>query len=829
MRCADSRIVAAWISGRLDAQAREALEVHADGCEACLQVLAAVGKVCADPHSRRICDTHGAPVLADWALLDAVLPTAVSRYRMRGVLGRGGFGVVYDAFDCELDRTVAIKALASFAGDHDDALRAEARALAALSHPNVVQVYDVVATHGRVFLVMEQVHGETLRSWQVGRTHARILEHYLAAAAGIVAIHEAGLVHADIKPDNLLVAQGGRVLVTDFGLSRTVAVASEAAADVVLGGTPRYMAPEQATGAVIDARADQYSFCVALSEALHGALPGQRPVRTSPKRLRAVLARGLSEDPAQRWPSMTSLVTALREASAPRARWWPVVVVFAAVTGALPSIGARPAAAIDVAPAIEAPAPAMPAAEASAAIDTAIAQRNAGDLSGAIATLRRVLDGRIPSSPLLATRARHEIGRTLEIVRDHDSRRVLVDAHDAAVAQRADLLAAAISIDLAISEAETPATLDVARGWLRTAEAELLRSGVDVRRHGGLALAAAEIAAIEGETSRATEGFARATELLVGDDPFLRVRAHSRWARLLGDAGQHERGLAKIAEGEALCTSTGLDRSPARIHLHRTAATLLQHLGRFDEAVTQIDRALVLADAITGYPAHGFSELHGDLGVFHLYRNDRDKTEYHLGRAVDLAPGSWAAHNNLSIHFGKLACRTDVETPTCDPDARERAHAHQLRAAELARDAFGEDHPTFATMRANLARSLLERGEIERAHDLYETSCAQLEAHFGAEARQLTQPLYGLLEAKVKLGRRADAATTARKLHTVAHGAALQGRDDLAAVLDYAIGRTLAWTDPRDEGARRMMIEGERFFGETKPDDFRLIATWFPE
>ncbi len=406
--CADSEVVAAWISGRLDSDGTAALEAHADRCEACLQVLAAVGKLCADPHSRALGESHGAPALAKWAMLLAApspMPAHVSRYTLRGVLATGGFGVVYDAHDRELDRPVAIKAVGT--GRDDGALRAAARALAALSHPNVVAVYDVVESHGQVFLVMEQIHGETLRQWQRRhRTAAQILARYQAAAAGLVAIHDAGLVHADIKPENLLIADDGRVLVADFGLLR-------GGPGPIVGGTPRYMAPEQAAGRTIDARADQYAFCVALHEALHGALPGQMALRTPPRRVRAVLQRGLQRDPARRWPSMASLAVALRAAAEPAPRWWPAAAVLAAVVAVAPwastSSSAAPAAADEVA-SIEAP---RARAEASPTIERAIAQRTAGDLAGALVTLLR-----------------------------------------------ADLLAAMLSIDLAEGDAETPATLD---------------------------------------------------------------------------------------------------------------------------------------------------------------------------------------------------------------------------------------------------------------------------------------------------------------------------------------------------------------------------------
>ncbi|HWB76194.1 MAG TPA: serine/threonine-protein kinase, partial [Nannocystaceae bacterium] len=319
MGCADSAIVAAWISNRLAPDALAELEAHADRCDACLHLLAAIGRVCADPRSREIHHTHGAPVLADWAVLAAAPGAAIGRYELVGVLGRGGFGVVYEARDRELGRDVAIKALFAAADAvNAAAIRSEARALAALNHPNVVRLYDVVETGARVYLVMELVRGTTMRAWQRDRSDTEIVDGYLAAASGLSAIHDVGLVHADVKPDNLLVTHADmRVLVTDFGLARAVATA---AGDVA--GTPRYMAPEQRAGARVSASADQYAWCVALWEALHRALPSERALRPTSARVRSVLRRGLAPQPSDRWPSMHALALALRHALRPSRRWW---------------------------------------------------------------------------------------------------------------------------------------------------------------------------------------------------------------------------------------------------------------------------------------------------------------------------------------------------------------------------------------------------------------------------------------------------------------------------------------------------------------------------
>lgn len=793
-------------------------------------MLAAIGRVCADPRSHEVHRTHGAPVLADWVMLAAAPTGKVGRYRLVDVLGRGGFGVVYEAHDAELHRAVAIKALLAASDPvQAEALRHEARALAVCSHPNVVQIYDVVVAGGRVWLVMELVRGETLRDWQraVVRPAAEILDRYLAAAQGLSAIHDAGLVHADFKPDNVLVSEDGRVRVSDFGLARAAVAAS-----MGIAGTPRYMAPEQKAGAAIDARADQYAWCISLLEALGGAAPGERPIREVPPRVRAVLLRGRASEPSARWPCMRSLAAALRNARRTGAGRW-VAASSIGVLATMLGVGIAldepsepsPPASEEAAPAASSPAAPQIAAE----IEHAVKVRDSGDFLMAQVMLMPFVDGRVPASMPLRIRARQELARTLASMGLHDlAEEQWTTAHEMAVEHHADLLAAGISIDLARDGAEHIESAKEARVWLRTAEAELRRVEIDPAEHAPLALVDAMLIKTDGRMREAAEALERVAQLPDADD-LTRVRVRLEWAGALGRVGQHELGLQKVAEGHTMCDVAGLGPSIERIELRRTAATLLQNLGRFDDAVKEMDLALAEAGEIAGLSSGHLSALHGDLGIFHLQLDHRDESGLHLQKAVELAPDSFAAHSNLSIHYSKLACKRDVEVPGCDPDAADLSYAHQLRALELARETYGEDHPTFATMRANVARELLDRGELERAQGELDHACTQLALHFGDEAHQLMNPLYGLVEVNVRLGRREAAMDAAERLHTVAHGAAFAQRKDAIAVLDYVVGRTLAW-DGRPEGrAAELMASGRAYFGERPTDDFMLVDAWFRE
>jgi tetratricopeptide (TPR) repeat protein len=264
-------------------------------------------------------------------------------------------GVVYKAFDPDLDRAIALK-LVAFDGPGTDAeplrqrLLREAKTLAQLSHPNVVAVHDVGTFEGSLFVAMEFVAGQNLRSWLGAepRSTREILSVFAAAGAGLAAAHELGIVHRDFKPENVMFGEDGRVRVLDFGLAcspggRVAArpsLAGIAANDDgaqltregALLGTPAYMAPEQDAGEEVDARSDQFSFCVSLYEALFGQRPfrgttylelaarravgeiepaaAMRGVRT---RVRAAVLRGLRAAPSERHRDMPALLAELRK------------------------------------------------------------------------------------------------------------------------------------------------------------------------------------------------------------------------------------------------------------------------------------------------------------------------------------------------------------------------------------------------------------------------------------------------------------------------------------------------------------------------------------
>ena len=254
-------------------------------------------------------------------------PVTVGRYRLERQLGRGGGGSVFVARDPELHRGVAVKLIRCASERHRGRALAEARALAKLSHPNVVPVHDVGETAEHVYLVMELLRGASLRAYAEGRRVRELVAAYRQAASGLAAAHAVGLVHRDFKPDNAVFGDDGRLRVVDFGLA-TGGDGDDAAAPL---GTPRYMAPEQRAGAVIGAAVDQYAVGVSLREAV------TQGGRAEPAWLGRVIARATAARPGDRYPSMEALSRALGRD--PRTRWSRRVLIAAPVVLAAAGFG----------------------------------------------------------------------------------------------------------------------------------------------------------------------------------------------------------------------------------------------------------------------------------------------------------------------------------------------------------------------------------------------------------------------------------------------------------------------------------------------------------
>ena len=428
-RCPDENVIARFVRGGLAPAEAHGVELHVDRCSACATLISALAQMGASggaigggsalggggaPGGGGAAPLAGGLVthpvtgmgsVAGEAAFAATAPAqggmgpatggaaapAFGRYVVERPLGAGAMGIVYAAHDPVLGRRVALKVLrreaavsAAAAAELDARLMREARAMAALAHPNVVPVHDAGVVGDQVYLAMELVEGQTLDRWLAARggpgargggraAWREVLAVFRDAGVGLSAAHEAGILHRDFKPANVLIGADGRARVTDFGLARVEAAgpgaggghgatgyfagaggatghfaATEAGGAGVahmmypnpaattagaLVGTPAYMAPEQMWSRPVDARADQFSFCVALYEALFGAQPfggttlaerryclaHQGPawpadLRGAPRAVAAAVMRGLSPAPEGRFPSMRALVEALDEA-----------------------------------------------------------------------------------------------------------------------------------------------------------------------------------------------------------------------------------------------------------------------------------------------------------------------------------------------------------------------------------------------------------------------------------------------------------------------------------------------------------------------------------
>ncbi|QSQ18987.1 serine/threonine protein kinase [Pyxidicoccus parkwayensis] len=351
------------LAGLLPAEERSQVLTHVESCHDCQRVLAAADSTSSDTPT----EPAAAPLERGARL---------SRYVVLERIGAGAMGVVYAAYDPELDRQVALKMLRP-EGRQVEELRQrlvlEAQSLARLSHANVVSVFDVGTHDDCVFLAMELVDGVTLAEWlRTPRSWQEVLRVFTEAGRGLSAAHSAGLVHRDFKPANVLVHKDGRARVTDFGMARPLnrgqATASKAEPGAasstaspltrtgVLLGTPAYMAPELLDGRRADALSDQFSFCVALHEALYGVRPFEgvsleevaraaqeerlRPVPHGtkvPAWVRRAVLRGLKPRPEERHPSMEPLLAAL---APPPRRVWALMTALAGLACLLGGVGA---------------------------------------------------------------------------------------------------------------------------------------------------------------------------------------------------------------------------------------------------------------------------------------------------------------------------------------------------------------------------------------------------------------------------------------------------------------------------------------------------------
>ncbi len=736
---------------------------------------------------------------------------SVGRYLILETIGSGGMGEILAAFDDELDRKVALKILhpesARPGGKAQLRLVREAQAMARLSHPNVVAVYDAGTHDGRVFVAMELVDGVTLGTWLTSapRRPREIVDVFLAAGRGLAAAHAAGLVHRDFKPDNVLVGKDGRARVTDFGLVRATDVDGDhtdadveprppfdssdshvsaiSALDTPLTqagismGTPRYMSPEQHEARDTDARTDQFSFCVALYHALYGQRPFagrsrdelldaiasgrvREPPKAShvPSRLRRVLLRGLAADREQRYPSMDALLADL--ARDPAAAWrtragW---ILGLALLVALPIVYRQasrrePAVCLGAETALTGvwDPPRRAAVEA--------AFRNT-KLTYADDTLERVVRGldeytrgwtAARTGACQETRQRGEHSeevmslRLACLDRQLGQARALVDALAAADAKVVEKAVAAVE-SLERSDRCGPAIVLRDRRAPpddRDARTKLLAAQLD--------LAQADAAIATGHAADGVDAARRAlaVALAVGYRP-LQAQARSRLGTLLLHQGEFAPAERELQQALLDAVAVGDDEEAARAAM-RLVTTVGSELARPAEAEHFARYARAALDRVGGSDLIS-ARLHEATGIVHYsqgkYADARTSFEQaHAAMKATLGPDSPETINVLSNLAAALTFTGDA---TSGLELTRQVVAQRERV-------LGPGHPLTAMTMSNLGAQLATQGRAAEALEPCRRALATLEAARGPSHPHLYFPCACLAEALERLGRFAEA------------------------------------------------------------------------
>ena len=729
------------------------------------------------------------------ALVEGELPARIGRYLVIRAIGRGGMGVVAEAFDPELDRRVAIKLLRAQGGSQGSLARLmrEAQAMARLSHPHVVQVYDVGPFEEQVFIAMELVDGQTLTAWQASaRTWREVVEMYLEVGRGLAAAHAVGLVHRDFKPDNVLIGRDGRARVADFGLAREdLATAAE---DEVLSprrenpgerpllaesltatgavmGTPVYMSPEQHSGLKAGPASDQFSFCVALFEALHGVRPFAGETlpqlaasvisaaivaapagRAVPRTIEAALRRGLAPRPADRFPDLAALLAELARPLRRGRGWW--------IAGlAATSLGA--AAVGYAAQSGEARACSGAAAEigavwtdaAEAGLDDHL--RGAGLADDDRSRVRAGLDAYAQAW------AEAHRDACLDHLRGENSAATF-DLRTRCLAGRKDALAAAVEVlsrgDAAAARAAStvvaklPATVGCADlGALSSdvapPEGPELAAEVEATRR---SLVHAQVVANSGQVTAALGDVAaaRARSEALGYRP-LSAEVALLEGRLAVEAMDYPRAVSSFSDAFVTATATKHDaiaaEAIARGLFVRFAAT-----GDPEAALGQRGLAEALVERVGGRRDLA-ALLANNLGLVR-FEADPAASAADFRRALELA-GDGSTIDPIDFATGYL---TNAASLSDDP--AERTRLFEQAASTLA-DALGSRH--LATLKLGLSWARRE-DDPERIVDLLAPRCPVITTDHAEQWETCDECYAGLAEAHADLGAKDAAAAALR-------------------------------------------------------------------
>ncbi len=815
---------------------------------------------------------HEGDAPSSLSLLDSRPGASIGRYLLIERLGAGGMGVVWRAYDPKLQRELALKMVRTdrLSADAQARIVREARAMAQISHPNVVAVYDVEEEGETVTLAMELVSGGDLKGWlETPRTWSEIVEVFIGAGRGLAEAHAAGILHRDFKPANVLVGTEGRARVTDFGIARAPSsmrssedversmersntrggsldsldsLDSDLTADGTVVGTPGYMAPEQHFAESLDARADQYAFCVSLRAALTGAMPFEgsmveiakakvagppawpRSVDV-PRAIVAALDRGMSSQPDDRWSTMGALLESLHHDPGRRRRtmlWGAGVglgapalalAVWSGSSAVQPCSGAAEqlsgvwdeARHREVEDAFEGTKAVFAAsvwAKTGPALDRYAEEWIAMHTDACEATnVRRDQSAEVMDLRMSCLRrARVQLEATADVLLDADARVVTrahqlvgglpslsrcaeVDALRADVAPPEDPEVAQ-SVEGAREQIARARALDQA-GKPRVAQEHLEQSvaGIEAIDYPPLHT---ELRVERSKLLQAVGKYAEAETML--RETLEQALSHGQWwlAWDVAVTASYSVGQAQGRHAEALgylAVAVGLSQRPGfsgrdQASSRVAMATTLRLLGRLEESETQLREALVLQRESIGESAPVIALTHNNLA----------NTLYFQGRYSD----------SLAEH---------------------------VIAQQMYRETLGEGHPEIAMSLSNQAGVLLALDRTEEAIAGLREAVEIKERSLGPEHPETSASLNNLAVALTRTGNDDEAATVFRK--TVEIGLAAYGPDH-----------------PRVGGARAnlasvLIRQGELAEAETQlraavksienssgPDDVSIASPW---
>ena len=692
-------------------------------------------------------------------------PEQVGRFQVETLLGEGAFGEVYLATDPDLRRPLALKLLKqSASSDAVARLRKEAQAMAALDHPDLLTVYEIGSVGERAFIAMELAEGGTLKTWAQSepRSFADIARHIETAARGLAAAHEAGFVHRDVKPSNILVGSDGRAKVADFGLVHVRVMPAEVVGEdlqTTLAGTPAYMAPEQFDGVEPTDKADQYALGVTFFELIYGRRPSkyapaisdagvpshrEQPPRRVPGWIREVLYRSLRFDPEGRYPSMLAFADALRSGiDQRRRRVRGVIAGVALASAAVTGWWARPEAVAstpcpDQARAkiasvwssarADAMSDAFENVEATyaAALGAATKARIDARVTAWVDAWAQTCDGtrtsaRVEEASCLE-RQRGRLDALLETPLDGDTidsvASALGDALDPdACAQSGTRPATRAAVtDTPLARRVQEAEVILARGAFADAYEDAMRvleeakAGDETRVLVDAGMLAAR-AALEQEAPADAEApleDALNAALAVGLD-VQASEAALMLARAVAQRTEPDEAVRWAELGVSLATRSGRsvrERARALTVLARTKA-LAQDLA---EAAERCEEAMALADAAPG-------------GATPQSRLDCGRTWVAVGRFEDARPQLEQAIEGLRARYGpvhpEIAMAMIVLGGVFDQASLpQEALAITLEALEMVRDAYGDDDPRILTALTSASGMTNRVGDYDRALEL---------------------------------------------------------------------------------------------------------------